>query len=495
MYFAARLPIINFFYFAFFDDATGPPPSRDDVSALANTIALVTALLFTIVAAVPMSVSTDDLNEWDWKYGVTGSHGCFGFNMYMYGGYTAEGMDWNTDISQAVDRLPSFARDGKVMGSKQLADGTTQSIIWLISSTLFSVLVLISLATLPEAEQPDHKLQYWWAVIKYVLLLASILAMLGIWKTIQVLQWFFWMVFPDNYQRQVCRDAGWQLQESRGLDDNGKQYYGFLQENGVAVTNPLTLPVSVFPVDGRFTGGNGIERYFYVSTRLWNLIVLPIVVIVCGYAGFFYEEEHIFGFKLDAGSDYDANAKETKTERLARLFAETAAAGIDNGSMKSLKNDVLLETLLEKVGIEKAGDRLMIILAIREPTQPGTQLLVPQAQLPLVPPSVEPSAVDSTASSAFGSVNPQQLDVVAPVAGGLPVAPAALVAPTVMVKALHPYSPTAPDQIAMAVNELFTLIDDSGSWWKVKGAAGHEGVVPSNYVAKVESPATGASEA
>ena len=63
--------MVNFLYFSFFDDATGPPPSREDVSALANTIALVTALLFTIVAAVPMSVSPDDLNEWDWKYGMT----------------------------------------------------------------------------------------------------------------------------------------------------------------------------------------------------------------------------------------------------------------------------------------------------------------------------------------------------------------------------------------------------------------------------------------
>ena len=214
------------------------------------------------------------------------------------------------------------------------------------------------------------------------------------------------------------------------------------------------------------------------------------------YAGFFYEEEHIFGIKLDAGSDYDANAEESKTKRLARLFAEAAAAGIDRGSMISLENDVLLETLLEKAGIERAGDRLMVILAIREPTQPGTQLRVPQDQLPLVPPSAKLSAGDSNASSEIGAANPRQLDVLAPVADVLPVAPAAVpVAPTMMVKALHPYSPTAPDQIAMAVNELFTLIDDSGVWWKVKGAAGQEGVVPSNYVAKVESPATGASEA
>ena len=205
--------------------------------------------------------------------------------MYKYGAYTAEGIDLNADISQAVDRTPdgSFGEDGEIMGSRELAWASTQSIIWLISSTLYSVTVLISLATLPEAEQPDHKLQYWWAVTKYILLLASFLAMLGIWKTIQVLQWFFWLVFPDYYQLQVCKDAGWQLQESRGLDQDGNQYYGFLQENGDVVVDPTTLPLSVFPVDARFPGGNGIEYYFYSTTRLWNLIVLPIVLIVCGY--------------------------------------------------------------------------------------------------------------------------------------------------------------------------------------------------------------------
>ena len=49
-----------------------PPPTREDVSALANLIALVTALLFTIATAVPMSVGRGDLEHWDWQYSATG---------------------------------------------------------------------------------------------------------------------------------------------------------------------------------------------------------------------------------------------------------------------------------------------------------------------------------------------------------------------------------------------------------------------------------------
>lgn len=56
------------------------------------------------------------------------------------------------------------------------------------------------------------------------------------------------------------------------------------------------------------------------------------------------------------------------------------------------------------------------------------------------------------------------------------------------VKALHPFAPTAPGQIAMAQDEAFTLLDGVGNWWRVKAVIGTEGLVPSNYVEKVDSP-------
>ena len=56
-----------------------------------------------------------------------------------------------------------------------------------------------------------------------------------------------------------------------------------------------------------------------------------------------------------------------------------------------------------------------------------------------------------------------------------------------MVKALHPYTPTAANQIAMVQGDILTLIDGTGVWWKVKAATGQDGLVPSNYVAKIVS--------
>jgi hypothetical protein len=39
----------------------------------------------------------------------------------------------------------------------------------------------------------------------------------------------------------------------------------------------------------------------------------------------------------------------------------------------------------------------------------------------------------------------------------------------------------------MAKDEVFTLVDGSGAWWKVKSASGADGLVPSNYVEKVSA--------
>ena len=47
--FVRRFPVVNFMYFAFFDDSSGVP-TRADLSVVAQGIALVSALLFTIIA-------------------------------------------------------------------------------------------------------------------------------------------------------------------------------------------------------------------------------------------------------------------------------------------------------------------------------------------------------------------------------------------------------------------------------------------------------------
>jgi hypothetical protein len=101
--------------------------------------------------------------------------------------------------------------------------------------------------------------------------------------------------------------------------------------------------------------------------------------------------------------------------------------------------------------------------------------------------TVEPTAVTpAVINPAFKEV----IDGIVPAATAadfqmaLPITSVPAPAPT-MIKALHPYSPTAPNQIAMAQGDVFTLLEGVGAWWNVQAANGTEGLVPSNYVEKV----------
>eukprot|EP00729_Bicosta_minor_P001506 gene1506-35467_t len=68
----------------------------------------------------------------------------------------------------------------------------------------------------------------------------------------------------------------------------------------------------------------------------------------------------------------------------------------------------------------------------------------------------------------------------------LPTAPPVVPALPSTCKALHPYTATAENQLTVAQGDILTIVDAAGPWWKVKAASGAEGLVPSNYVEKVD---------
>lgn len=79
------------------------------------------------------------------------------------------------DISQEPDYTVGIlaSAEGEMEPSTKLAHVAQDSIVWLAGSTLYSVVVLISLATLPPAEEPDHKLQYVQKVMTFPSTLSS----------------------------------------------------------------------------------------------------------------------------------------------------------------------------------------------------------------------------------------------------------------------------------------------------------------------------------
>ena len=53
-----------------------------------------------------------------------------------------------------------------------------------------------------------------------------------------------------------------------------------------------------------------------------------------------------------------------------------------------------------------------------------------------------------------------------------------------MCEAIFAYNAAALDQLSLVQGEVFTIIDDSGAWWRLRNASGREGMAPSNYLAK-----------
>jgi len=54
-----------------------------------------------------------------------------------------------------------------------------------------------------------------------------------------------------------------------------------------------------------------------------------------------------------------------------------------------------------------------------------------------------------------------------------------------MVIAVHSYTPTSADDLALAKGDLLDVLDDSEpNWWKATNSNGTTGFIPSNYVKK-----------
>ena len=59
--------------------------------------------------------------------------------------------------------------------------------------------------------------------------------------------------------------------------------------------------------------------------------------------------------------------------------------------------------------------------------------------------------------------------------------------------ALYDYSARDAEELNISKNEMLTVVDDSGTWWRVGNDRGQTGLVPSNYVQVQASPSTGRS--
>ena len=167
----------------------------------------------------------------------------------------------------------------------------------------------------------------------------------------------------------------------------------------------------------------------------------------------------------DAGAGPGAIAATSDPEELYDSYAAVVSSGAGGGKSAAVVHDA--EQLYDSIDEVTSSTTA----AVRE-----TMFARP---LPLPPPSQASSQASSQVASQVPSTSTASPGILPngepPKVAGAPI----------MIKALHPYSPTAPDQVAMTKGDLLTLLDGAGNWWKVKAENGTEGLVPSNYVEKV----------
>lgn len=302
------IPFVNFLYYTFFDDALGPPPTRDDVNQLVNTIALIAALLYTIGAALPMSVSYDELEFWDWQYSCTGPYGCVGRHPLLL-----------------VDGVPHQGRSDALMKTAAM------SVVALSTSTLLCVVVLMSLSTLPAAMEPDHKFQYWWWVHKWIIAAAAVLMVYGVFQTTLGMNYMFELKVPDYARLELCKEAGWIELTDKPIDDNGNKQFGFPGVNvSLLLTEGATLPDGhVYPVPEALCG-SGVWAFVECTTGTVVFLTLFVAMVASGYGSLAYELEMLpCHGKLHAGSDYNAQVAESQRELLSRSSPRAADVAIN----------------------------------------------------------------------------------------------------------------------------------------------------------------------
>lgn len=110
------------------------------------------------------------------------------------------------------------------------------------------------------------------------------------------------------------------------------------------------------------------------------------------------------------------------------------------------------------------------------PPRPSYLMHKPESAvgMPLPPVPVEATASPAAAAAAAAPPVPR-----------LPRSPPPVPTVKYMVIAIHSYTPTSADDLALAKGDLLDVLDDSEpNWWKATTSSGTTGFIPSNYVKK-----------
>ena len=177
-YFLVFCPGIN----VFFDLFIGEPPRLEDLNTVWNAVAIVDALILTVVLSYPGSISYDDLVAADLRYATNPA-------------LNAEALTW--EAKGVIGRQGS---------NTSLSGSLLYSICWaagLLAASLFSIIITLILGSASSGRMNDYgSMRRWWAWGKYLVLGQITLCIGGIWNSFAAIEIVILIRFPD-YQLQA----------------------------------------------------------------------------------------------------------------------------------------------------------------------------------------------------------------------------------------------------------------------------------------------------
>lgn len=341
---AEWLPFVNFFYYVFCQTSTRTGVcmvTSDSIIEIANNVALIAALLYTVVTALPGAITWDELDIVDYHYKSvskevwegaleatytsseddTSMSGVFGSSGKGASAYTGNGTDFPEIYigrygCQYSKQYPPWQPMSVRLGNEMAQTGT-----WLAVSFFLAILLIISISSLTrlkrdttsaEMEIPEDSLEawYWWARYHIIGMLGFLI--LGVGKTLLALSDVYYLKFPQPWLEQLCLDNGWEPVVTQDGNETSFEFWEPRDE----------MPNAVKYAGGRFvqyqssvwrgwtkeiTIGNNSTEYPTKVTEIENIDPgrengqSPWIIVICIFAGTF-----ILGY---AQACADSNAK------------------------------------------------------------------------------------------------------------------------------------------------------------------------------------------
>jgi len=245
-------PIVNYFYFAFYQKSPGSfammvtVDSLGEVGLLVGTVA---ALFYTVMTAMPTSVSWDEFDtvdrHWEsttqasWATFTAGVAGCEDVMLQSYDNKkcwnalteNADGVTKYTDGTVEIGKYGCVIDGGGHMPwrpvSVRIGNQMSDSANWLLFSVILSVIFVISVQSLarvrqeiksPDMDVPEDSIEAWFFFGRWVILGSLLMLVWGAYQAVSVIGDVMYVKFPHPWLEQICREHGWERVEDVTFD-------------------------------------------------------------------------------------------------------------------------------------------------------------------------------------------------------------------------------------------------------------------------------------